>query len=120
MSTYTESEIHQGIGAFDQAMRGQTSIPGIASRMQSGVAVGILSAMMRSGLPDARIREIIESIFASTASQFTQILDMFAGDDWAIHLWHLLPSGSYEVCTDLCRQPRPNWRYDPSAAKEVA
>lgn len=117
---YKPEDLLQGIGAVSLVMTNQETIPGLATRIQPGVGVGVLSAMMRSGLSDTKIRRLIKTTFAANASLLTRMLDMFEGEDWDINLWHLLPNGQYKVCTDLCRQPKPSWRYDPSAMPEVA
>ena len=111
VTTYTTEELLRGTGAFEQAMCVQTDIAGVASRMPAGVAIGILSSMMRSGLPATQINRMIDTGFAPNARFLKQVLEMYQGDSWDIHLWQLLPSGQYKVCTELCRLSRPAWRY---------
>ncbi|NYT40777.1 hypothetical protein HZY97_08420 [Sphingomonas sp. R-74633] len=118
MTIYTGNDIYLGAGAFEQAMRAQVSIPGRASRMSPGVAVGILSAAMRSGLPADLIHEVIAEHHRDSATLLKRLLDMYEGNDWAINLWHRLPSGRYKLCTDLCRPGLAQWRYDPLGASE--
>ena len=109
---YTDEEIIKGAGAFEHAMRSQSSIPGITSRISAPVAVGVLSAAMRSGLPVSRMERMIDQEFASCAQLMKRILDMYEGDDWDIHLWSALPTGRYKLCTDLARPNLATWRYD--------
>lgn len=114
MRIYDEQGIHRGAGAFEQAMRAQTSIPGRSGRMAPTIAIGILSAAMRSGLPASQVNHMIEEHFVSDASLLKNILNMYEGKDWQINLWNCLPSGQYKLCTDLCRPGMSQWRYDPS------
>lgn len=116
MSIFTEEDIHHGAGAFEQAMRAQTVIPGRASRITPGKAVGILSAAMRGGLPAELFPQMIEQHHRDSASLLSRMLGMYEGDDWAINLWHRLPSGRYKLCTDLCRPGIAQWRYDPTSS----
>lgn len=117
MTIYTNDDIHHGSGAFEQAMRAQTIIPGRANRVTPGTAVGILSAAMRSGLPADLFPQMIEQNHSDSASLLSRVLNMYQGDDWAINLWHRLPSGQYKLCTDLCRPGLARWRYDPASSE---
>lgn len=114
MTTFTDEDIHIGAGAFEQVMRSQIEVPGRSSRVSPGVAIGILSAAMRSGLPAGLIAEIIDRHHRDSSSLLKRVLAMYEGNDWAINLWHLLPSGHYKLCTELCRPGLSLWRYDPS------
>ena len=120
MAVFKEEDIHHGASAFEQAMRAQTSIPGRANRVSPGIAVGILSAAMRSGLPADLIDQIIDRHHRDSASLLKRVLDMYEGNDWAINLWHRLPSRQYKLCTDLCRPGLAQWRYDPSTRQPDA
>lgn len=119
MSIYTNEDIYHGSGAFEQAMRAQTGIPGYAGRVTPGVAVGILSAAMRSGVPADLIEQAIDRHHGDSAPLLTRMLKMYEGDDWAINLWHRLPSGQYKLCTDLCRRGLVRWRYDPLGTSDA-
>lgn len=120
MTIYNEEDIIYGAGAFEQTMRTETNIPGHVSRMSPGAAIGILSAAMRSGMPAALILPAIERNHADSAPLLKRVLGMYEGNDWDISLWHLLPSGYYKLCTDLCRPGLAQWRYDRFAADTQA
>jgi hypothetical protein len=113
MNIYEEQDIYYGAGAFEQAMRAQSSIPGRTGRMLPGAGIGILSAAMRSGLPANLIAQAIEQHYGDSAPLLKRVLEMYEGNDWAINLWHLLPTGRYKLCTDLCQPGLARWRYDP-------
>lgn len=119
MSIYSDEDVQHGAGAFEQAMRAQTTIPGNAVRISAGIGIGILSAAMRSGLPANLINEAIERHHSDSAPRLQRLLQMYEGNDWAINLWHLLPSGRYKLCTDLCRPGLPQWRYNVSLRETV-
>jgi hypothetical protein len=112
MTNYTDADIHHGAGAFEQSMRAQEAIRGRAGRITPGIGIGILSAAMRSGVPDGLLRAMIDEHYADSAPLLKRLLDMYEGNDWAINLWQRLPSGRYKLCTDLCRPSLPNWRYN--------
>lgn len=114
MTPYTTEDLCRGIGAFDHAMRAQNSLPDYSAKLSAGAAIGTLSAMMRSGLSATKMEALIGSDFAFNERRLKQILAMYEGDSWDIHLWHHLPNGQYKLCTDLCRSPKPDWRYDPT------
>lgn len=116
MTPYSTEDLCKGIGAFEQEMRTQDAIPGIAKAIPVGVAIGILFSMMRSGLSATKIEQLIETAFAANAPRLKQILAMYEGDCWDIHLWNLLPNGQYKLCTELCQQVRPDWRYDRNSS----
>jgi len=115
MTIFVEQDIHYGAGAFEQAMRAQSAIPGRAAKLSPGLAVGILSAAMRSGLPADLIDQAIGQHHRDGATVLKRVLAMYEGNDWDIDLWHRLPSGRYKLCTELCRPGLSRWRYDPSA-----
>ncbi len=117
MADYSALEVQQGIGQFEHAARTDGIFPGVSTRMPNGVAIGVLSAAMRSGLSAVQIKEVIAQRFGSDGGLLTKLLQRYEGDDWDIDLWHLQPSGIYKVCTDLCRASKPSWRYDRDAAK---
>jgi hypothetical protein len=116
MTPYTDADLHYGSGAFDHAMRAQTTVPGRAHRITLGAAVGTLSAAMRSGMPAPLLDQTIESDFAHSTALLKRVLTMYEGDDWDIHLWHLQPTGKFKLCTDLCRPGQIGWRYDRHAS----
>ena len=118
MSNYTVEDLHCGSGMIEQAMRSQSVVPGAAQRMTQSVAISVLAAAMRSGLPAAKLDEVIEREFAHSATLLRRVLDMYEGNDWDIHLWHRLPSGKFKLCTALCQPNLQGWRYDPSARIE--
>lgn len=119
MPFYTTMELDRGLGAFEHAMRSQTEVPGHGGKVSPGVAVGVLAAMMSSGLTAKRIENVIQTSFEPIAPRLRQILNMYQGDSWDIHLWHLLPTGRYKLCTDLCQKVHPDWRYDPSLQADL-
>lgn len=117
MIKYTDADIHYGAGAFEQAMRTQTSIPGRAGRLSPGAAIGILSAAMRSGVPANLIEQMIDTHFGENVPLMRKVLAVCEGNDWSINLWHLQPTKQYKLCTDLCRPSPSHWRYDRFAGQ---
>lgn len=81
MTIYTEGDLLQGQGAFEQVVRTQSSIPGRATRMSQGVAIGILSAAIRSGVPANMIDRMLNQDFADSAPLLKRVLGMYEGDD---------------------------------------
>ena len=116
MAPYTDDDINKGAGAFEQAMRSQTEIPGRGEKMSASVAIGIISAAIRAKLPAKLINEVLDQHFAADARVLKNVLQMYEGNDWRSDLWHLQPSGTYKLCTDLCRSSERGWRYDRGLA----
>lgn len=114
MRDFTENDVQRGIGMFDQAMRAQSTITGVSTKISAGLAIGIVSAAMRSGLPDKHIEPMIEREFSADRARIKRVLEMYRGSDWDLTLWDRLETGKYKLCTDLCQRDPANWRYDPS------
>lgn len=113
MKLYTIADLNKGIGVFDHAMRSAKEFPSQHTTMPTPVAIGVITAAIKSGLTRAEIADVIEGYFdENTSDLLTKVHSIYEGDDPRIHLWEAQPDGTSSLAWTLDYYSRPDWQMD--------